>query len=73
MYILPEVIVFWDANFDGESWATSFPVGWGYSYVGDHWNDQISSVIVRCGQWQFFSIPTWAAIARLSARAATRS
>jgi Beta/Gamma crystallin len=54
MYILPEVIVFWDANFDGESWTTSFPVGWGWSYVGDHWNDQISSVIVRCGQWQFF-------------------
>jgi hypothetical protein len=54
MYILPEVVVYKDANFDGDEWITKFPQGWGWSYVGDNWNDSISSVIVTSGTWQFF-------------------
>jgi len=49
-FMLPEVIVFWDINFGGESWRTNL----NYSYVGGHWNDQISSIIVVSGTWQFW-------------------
>ena len=56
MYLLPQIIVFKDAGFNqfGEGATMSFPPGWGYSYVGDNWNDSISSVIVLSGTWQFF-------------------
>jgi hypothetical protein len=47
---LPEVVVYWDANWGGESWRTNL----NELYVGDHWNDQISSIIVVSGTWQFF-------------------
>jgi hypothetical protein len=47
---IPEIVVYWDINFQGESWRTNLD----YSYVGDHWNDQISSIIVVSGQWQFY-------------------
>jgi Beta/Gamma crystallin len=45
-----EVIVYWDANFGGEARTSSeeFP------YVGDHWNDRISSIRVIGGVWQFY-------------------
>jgi hypothetical protein len=57
MYILPSVIVFRDVNFDFDNEAIfSLPPGWGYTYVGDNWNDTISSVIVFSGTWQFFEI-----------------
>ena len=39
-----------DANWGGESWRTNL----NESYVGDHWNDKISSIIVVSGTWQFF-------------------
>jgi len=39
-----EVIVYWDANFGGQSLRTDADL----SYVGDHWNDQISSF--RCSR-----------------------
>lgn len=48
--VVPEIVVFWDANYGGESWRTNL----GYSYVGGHWNDQISSIIVVSGTWQFW-------------------
>ena len=56
MYILPAVLVFKDAGFSqfGSGALMSFPPNWGYSYVGDDWNDTISSVIVLSGTWQFF-------------------
>ena len=54
MYILPEVEVFSDANFQGNSWRFNMAPGWGWTYVGDDWNDTISSVIVVSGIWQFF-------------------
>jgi hypothetical protein len=58
MYILPEIEVFSDANFQGNSWRFNMPPGWGWSYVGDDWNDTISSVVVISGQWQFFENAT---------------
>jgi len=56
MYLLPSILVFKDANFniDNSNQPISMPPGWGYSYVGDAWNDTISSVIVFSGTWQFF-------------------
>lgn len=55
MYILPEVVVYKDSNFNNNSdWRFNLPPGWGYSYVGDDWNDTISSVVVISGTWQFF-------------------
>jgi hypothetical protein len=42
--------VFWDANFGGEARELHHSV----AYVGDHWNDQISSIIVHRGHWIFF-------------------
>lgn len=58
MYILPEVEVFSDANFQGNSWRFNLPPNWGWTYVGDDWNDTISSVVVVSGQWQFFENAT---------------
>jgi len=54
MYILPEVVVYKDANFMGDTWRANLPPGWGWNYVGDDWNDTISSVVVVSGTWQFF-------------------
>ncbi len=56
MYLLPSIIVFKDSGFNqfGEGASMSFPPNWGYSYVGDSWNDSISSVIVLSGTWRFF-------------------
>jgi hypothetical protein len=55
MNILPSILVFKDAAFTPFGGTPmSFPPGWGYSYVGDDWNDSISSVIVLSGTWQFF-------------------
>jgi hypothetical protein len=48
---LPEIVVFMDANFGGEEWRTNLD----YTYVGSHWNDQISSIIVVSGTWEFWS------------------
>ena len=50
MLIFPEVVVYKDANFGGDNWRTN--LGWGY--VGDYWNDSISSMIVISGTWEFF-------------------
>jgi hypothetical protein len=51
---MPEIIVYKDTNFQGDSWLTSLPPGWGWNYVGDNWNDSISSVIILSGTWTFF-------------------
>jgi hypothetical protein len=44
------VTVYWDADFGGESWHTRQDVPW----VGDHWNDQISSIRIESGVWDFY-------------------
>lgn len=42
--------VYWDADFRGESWTMTENV----PFVGKHWNDQISSIIVHSGTWVFY-------------------
>jgi hypothetical protein len=55
MYILPAIEIFIDSDFSfGEGRTISLPPSWGYSYVGDAYNDSISSVIVFSGTWAFF-------------------
>ena len=55
MDILPSIIVYKDAGMPfGAGAFMSLPQGWGYEYVGDDWNDSISSVVVLSGTWQFF-------------------
>jgi Beta/Gamma crystallin len=50
MRIFPEVVVFEHANFQGAEKRTNLNL----SYVGDFWNDKISSIIVISGTWRFF-------------------
>src|SRR5260370_37271432 len=55
MYILPQMVVYQDANFiNNNYWSFNMPPGWGWNYVGDDWNDRISSVVILSGTWQFF-------------------
>ena len=54
MYILPECIVYQDSGFSNSSWSFNMPPGWGWGYVGDDWNDKISSVVITAGTWQLF-------------------
>ena len=42
--------VYWDANFGGESRTLHHDV----AFVGQHWNDQISSIVVHSGRWVFY-------------------
>lgn len=46
---LPECVVFEHWHFEGDSWRTNL----GWSYVGDAWNNRISSLIVVSGTWLF--------------------
>lgn len=50
MLIFPEVVVFEHITWGGAEWRTNL----NHSYVGDFWNDKISSVIVISGTWEFF-------------------
>ncbi|HXM00453.1 MAG TPA: beta/gamma crystallin-related protein [Rhizomicrobium sp.] len=43
-------VVYWDIDYGGERFVTDHDV----SYVGDHWNDKISSIKVISGEWEFF-------------------
>ena len=45
-----EIVVFFDANFQGEQWRTRQDS----YFVGPHWNDQISSIQVLSGVWDFY-------------------
>ena len=47
---LAEVVLFEHRGFGGAEWRTNLS----YSYVGDFWNDKVSSIVVVCGIWQFF-------------------
>jgi hypothetical protein len=42
--------VFWDADFRGQAWTLHGSI----PYVGDHWNDRISSIVVHRGVWVFY-------------------
>lgn len=45
------VEIFVDANFSG---AASGALDQDYPYISDFWNDQISSIKVYAGTWEFF-------------------
>jgi hypothetical protein len=47
---LPEVVVYFHRDFGEPNFRTNLNI----SYVGDAWNDQISSIVVVSGRWQFF-------------------
>jgi hypothetical protein len=47
---MPEVVVCEHIDFGGAEWRTNL----GWSYVGDFWNDKISSIIVVSGTWRFY-------------------
>lgn len=47
---LPEVVVYYHSNYGEPSWRTNI----GYRYVGDYWNDKISSIVVVSGRWIFY-------------------
>jgi uncharacterized protein YkwD len=49
--LIMSVEIFVDSNFSG---TTSGALDQDYSYVGDFWNDQISSIKVYSGTWEFF-------------------
>lgn len=46
---IPEVIVYEDKNFGGWDYRTNLNV----IYIGDRMNDQISSIVIVSGKWQF--------------------
>jgi len=48
---LPEVQVFTDANFGGDDFRTNLDI----TFVGSKLNDEISSIIVISGTWQFYT------------------
>ena len=50
MRIFPEVVVFEHRTWGGAEWRTNL----NHSYIGDWWNDKISSVMVISGTWEFF-------------------
>lgn len=47
---VPEVVCFAHEHFQ----SPGFRVNIGYDYIGDYWNDEITSVIVVSGTWQFY-------------------
>ncbi len=47
---LPDISVFEHHRYGGKGARTSLS----YSYVGDDWNDIISSIIVHSGTWEFW-------------------
>lgn len=49
-YVAPLVIVCEHTGFGGAQWISSN----GWTYVGDWWNDRISSIIVVSGRWRFY-------------------
>ena len=49
------VEIFVDSQFSG---TASGSLDQDYSYVGDFWNDKISSIKVYSGTWEFFEMQT---------------
>ena len=48
---LPEVVVYEHINFNGWEYRTNLDV----VYIGDDWNDNISSIVVFSGTWRFYN------------------
>jgi hypothetical protein len=49
--------LFWDDHYSGEYvelYAAADGSIWGWTSIGDHWNDQVSSIIIHKGFWAFY-------------------
>jgi hypothetical protein len=47
---LPELVVYEHINWGGAEWRLNLNA----KYVGDAWNDRISSIVIVRGVWRFF-------------------
>lgn len=47
---LPEIVIYENIDFGGANERTNL----NWYYVGDYWNDKISSIVIPSGVWQFF-------------------
>ena len=48
---LQEIVVYENSDFQAAEWRTNL----GWRFVGDFWNDKISSFVVVRGVWQFYA------------------
>lgn len=48
--VLPQVQIYQHINFGGHNEVTSL----NWYYVGDWWNDEISSIVIYSGRWRFY-------------------
>ncbi|WP_414518221.1 beta/gamma crystallin-related protein [Nostoc sp. PCC 9305] len=55
----PDVILVTNPGYNGGSLAVNAVINDGVRYVGDNFNDQISSVNIVRGTWNFFSDPNY--------------
>lgn len=52
---LPEVVVYEHINFNSGQSGWEFRTNLEVVYIGDDWNDQISSIVVVSGTWRFYN------------------
>jgi hypothetical protein len=50
-----ELAVFWEPNFAGERLLAKQDV----PYVGDQWNDHVTSIEIKSGAWEFYQDPEY--------------
>lgn len=51
---VPECVLFWHDNFQSPDDHPAWTIYTGYYYLGDDWNDQVSSLIIKSGTWKFY-------------------
>jgi hypothetical protein len=47
---MPEIVIYEHINYGGAEKRTNL----NYTYVGDWWNDKVSSIVVVSGTWRFY-------------------
>ncbi len=47
---IPEIVIYREINFQEEAYRTNCNV----KYIGDLWNDDMSSLIIVSGEWEFY-------------------
>lgn len=52
---LPEMILYKNHGFNPDQGV--WPINMGYSYMGDEWNDTVSSIVVVRGNWKVCQDP----------------
>lgn len=50
-----ELAVFWEPNFAGERMVAKEDM----PYVGDQWNDHVTSIQIKAGSWEFYQDPEY--------------